>query len=124
MKAWRLSSTGESSGGAESRPLIAWQPHGSQGRTTVVRDSGERQWHGAIAREGDAEMRCLLVQAAHAALNCRRGSALKLWAEQLAERVGKRKAVVALARKFAVLLHRLWVTDVLISLCRERLERL
>jgi transposase len=75
-----------------------------------VRDSGERQWHGAITREGDAEMRRLLVQAAHASLNCRRDSALKRWAEQLAQRVGKRKAVVALARKLAVLLHRLWVT--------------
>ena len=75
-----------------------------------VRDSGERQWHGSITREGDGEMRRLLVQAAHAALNCRRDSALKRWAEQLAERVGKRKAVVALARKLAVLLHRLWVT--------------
>lgn len=75
-----------------------------------VRDSGERQWPGAITREGDAEMRRLLVQAAHAALHCRRESALKRWAEQLAERIGKRKAVVALARKLAVLLHRLWVT--------------
>ena len=75
-----------------------------------VRESGESQWHGAITREGDAEMRRLLVQAAHAALNCRRDSALKRWAEQLAQRIGKRKAVVALARKLAVLLHRLWVT--------------
>jgi len=75
-----------------------------------VRDSGERQWRGAITREGDSEMRRLLVQAAHAALNCRRQSALKRWAEQLAQRAGKRKAVVALARKIAVLLHRLWTT--------------
>jgi hypothetical protein len=35
---------------------------------------------------------------------------LKRWAHQVAERAGKRKAVVALARKLAVLLHRLWVT--------------
>jgi transposase len=75
-----------------------------------VRESGDRQWRGAITREGDSEMRRLLVQAAHAALHCRRESALKRWALQLAERVGKRKAVVALARKLAVLLHRLWVT--------------
>jgi transposase len=75
-----------------------------------MRESGERQWRGAITREGDSEMRRLLVQAAHAALHCRRDSALKRWALQLAERVGKRKAVVALARKLAVLLHRLWVT--------------
>jgi hypothetical protein len=43
-------------------------------------------------------------------LRCRRDNALKRWAERLAERAGKRKAIVALARKLAVLLHRLWVT--------------
>jgi transposase len=75
-----------------------------------VRDSGDRQRRGSITREGDAEMRRLLVQAAHAALNSRKDSALKRWAEQLGQRIGKSKAVVALARKLAVLLHRLWVT--------------
>lgn len=75
-----------------------------------VRDSGERQWRGPITREGDGEMRRLLVQAAHASLQCRKDSALKRWTLQLAARVGKRKAVVALARKLGVLLHRLWVT--------------
>lgn len=55
-------------------------------------------------------MRRLLVQAAHASLQCQRDSALKRWTESLAERVGKKKAVVATARKIAVLLHRLWVT--------------
>ena len=55
-------------------------------------------------------MRRLLVQAAHATLNCRKDSSLKRWGEGLVERLGKGKAVVALARKIAVLLHRLWVT--------------
>src|SRR5262249_53787739 len=41
--------------------------------------------------------------------HCRKDSALKRWTLQLAARVGKRKAVVALARKLGVLLHRLWV---------------
>jgi transposase len=40
----------------------------------------------------------------------RRDSALKRWAQTLVARVGKKRAVVALARKLAVLLHRLWVT--------------
>jgi transposase len=75
-----------------------------------VRDSGGRQRRGHITREGDKEMRRLLVQAAHASLQCQRDSALKRWTESLAERVGKKKAVVATARKIAVLLHRLWVT--------------
>ena len=75
-----------------------------------VRGSGERERRGPITREGDGEMRRLLVQAAQASLHCRKDSALKRWALHLATRVGKRKAVVALARKIAVLLHRLWVT--------------
>lgn len=75
-----------------------------------VRDSAGVQRRGSITREGDVEMRRLLVQAAHCAMRCRRDTALKRWAEQLAERAGKKKAVVALARKIAVLLHHLWVT--------------
>jgi transposase len=75
-----------------------------------VRDSGGKLRRGAITREGDCEMRRLLVQAAHAALNSKKDFQLRRWAEAVAERVGKSKAVVALARKIAVLLHRLWVT--------------
>lgn len=68
-------------------------------------DSGEVR-----SREGDREMRWLLVQAPHAALAVRRDSALKRWGEALVARAGKKKAVVALARKLGVLMHRLWVT--------------
>jgi transposase len=75
-----------------------------------VRGSGGKILRGAITREGDCEMRRLLVQAAHAALNSKKDFQLRRWAEAVAERVGKSKAVVALARKIAVLLHRLWVT--------------
>ena len=75
-----------------------------------LRSSGGHEIRGRITREGDIEMRRLLVQAAHAALQCREDSALTLWAQALVERLGKGKAVVALARKIAVLLHRLWVT--------------
>lgn len=74
------------------------------------RDSGGRSHHGSITREGDSEMRRLLVQAAHASLRCRQDSALKRWAMQLIERKGTGKGVVALGRKISVLLHRLWVT--------------
>ena len=75
-----------------------------------LRASGGQEQRGRITREGDSEMRRLLVQAAHAALRSRQDSALKHWAEQLAMRVGKKKALVALARKIGVLLHHLWVT--------------
>ncbi len=75
-----------------------------------LRSSGGQEYRGRITREGDSEMRRLLVQAAHAALHCRKDFALKRWTETLAARMGKSKAVVALARKIAVLLHRLWTT--------------
>lgn len=75
-----------------------------------MRESAERSHFGRITRHGDSEMRKLLVQAAHGCLRSRQDTELKRWAEQLAGRVGKKKAVVALARKLAILLHRMWVT--------------
>lgn len=75
-----------------------------------IRSSGGKTVQGKITREGDAEMRRLLVQAAHASFQCQKDSELRRWAAQLAERVGKKKAVVAVARKIAVILHRLWIT--------------
>jgi transposase len=80
------------------------------GLRPIVRASGGSRRTSHISREGDSEMRWLLVQAAHASLAVHRDSALKRWGERLVERLGKKKAVVALARKLAVLLHRLWVT--------------
>jgi transposase len=75
-----------------------------------MRESASVTHFGRITREGDPEMRRLLVQAAHACLLTKADSELKRWALALAERRGKGKAVVALARKLAVLMHRLWVT--------------
>ena len=75
-----------------------------------MRESASMTHFGRITKEGDPEMRRLLVQAAHALLRTRTDSQLKQWALALAERKGKSKAVVALARKLAVLMHRLWVT--------------
>lgn len=80
------------------------------GLRPVVRASGGSSRSSHISREGDKEMRWLLVQAAHAALATHRDSALKRWGERLAKQIGKKKAIVAVARKLAVLLHRLWVT--------------
>lgn len=80
------------------------------GLRPAVRASGGSKRTGHISREGDSEMRWLLVQAAHASLAVHRDSALKRWGERLVSQIGKKKAVVALARKLAVILHRLWVT--------------
>jgi transposase len=71
--------------------------------------SGEQDPELAISRAGDAELRRLLVQCAHYILGAHaQESDLRRWGLRLAERRGKKKAVVAVARKLAVLLHRLW----------------
>ncbi len=80
------------------------------GLRPILRGSGEICHHGRISKEGDPEMRRLLIQAAHGMINSRKSCALQQWALKLADKKGKRKALVALARKLAVLLHHLWVT--------------
>jgi len=75
-----------------------------------LRASSDTMHRGRITKQGDPDLRRLLVQAAHAHLRSTQDTALKRWAESLIPRVGRRKAVVALARKLAVLMHRLWVT--------------
>jgi len=55
-------------------------------------------------------MRAMLYEAAQSMLvRSMRWSWLKAWAMQIARRRGKRKAIVALARRLAVILHRIWV---------------
>ena len=76
------------------------------------RDSGETKTEMSITKEGDRYLRAMLVQSAQYIMS-RRGedSDLRRWGLKLAQRGGKaakRKAVVAVARKLAVLLHKLW----------------
>ena len=77
-------------------------------------DSGESEPQLRITKEGDPYLRKLLVQGAHCIMG-RRGpdTDLKRWGLKLSARGGKnakKRAVVAVARKLAILLHRLWVT--------------
>lgn len=77
-------------------------------------ESGQNQPQLRITKEGDRYLRQLLVQGAHLILN-RRGpdTDLKRWGLKLASRGGKnakKRAIVAVARKLAILLHRLWAT--------------
>jgi transposase len=77
-------------------------------------ESGQSQPQLRISKEGDRYLRRMLVQGAHCVLS-RRGpdTDLKRWGLKLASHGGKnakKRAVVAVARKLAVLLHRLWVT--------------
>jgi transposase len=77
-------------------------------------DSGQRQPQLGISKEGDVYLRKLLVQGAHCILGRRAPETdLKRWGQKLAARGGKnakKRALVAVARKLGILLHRLWVT--------------
>jgi transposase len=67
-----------------------------------------------ITKAGDTYLRKLLVQSAHCVLSSRgQDTALRRWGLKLCERGGanaKKRAIVAVARKLAVLLHKLWVS--------------
>jgi transposase len=75
---------------------------------------GESQPQLRITKEGDAYLRKMLVQGAHYILGYRGPDTdLRRWGLKLAARGGKRAkkaAVIAVARKLGILLHRLWVT--------------
>src|SRR5216683_76391 len=77
-------------------------------------DSGESQPQLRITKEGDAYLRKMLVQGAHYILGYwGPDTDLRRWGLKLAERGGKnakKRAIVAVARKLAVLLHALWVS--------------
>jgi transposase len=78
------------------------------------RNSGQSEPQLHISKEGDPYLRTLLVQGAHHILGpFGVDSDLRRWGLKLAERGGKngkKRAVIATARKLAVLLHRLWVS--------------
>ncbi len=71
--------------------------------------SGEIDRNGAISKSGDRMARQALFHAALSLLTrAHRWSPLKAWGMALAKRRGLKRATVAVARKLAVLLHRLW----------------
>lgn len=72
--------------------------------------SGEVDNPGRISRAGDRDVRSTLYSAANAMLmRTMAGSSLKSWGMRLMRTKGRRRAVVAVARKLAVLLHRMWI---------------
>lgn len=80
------------------------------GLTPKKYQSGETDITGAVSRVGDVMVRTALYEAAHIMLTrAVRFSTLKRWALEVARRRGMRRAKVALARKLAVILHRMWV---------------
>jgi len=80
------------------------------GMTPKRYQSGQIDYTGRISKIGDKSVRTALYQAAHIMLTKPvKASALKSWAMRLAKRIGMQKAKVALARKLAVVMHRMLV---------------
>src|SRR6202011_4983616 len=77
------------------------------GLTCSRYQSGEIDWSGKISRCGDEMMRTMLYEAAQSMMHSRKWSWLKAWAMQIARRRGMKKAIVALARRLAVIMHRI-----------------
>lgn len=81
------------------------------GLTPSRNQSGERDVTGGITKAGDVNLRRALCQAATVMMNRGRSTWLRTWGTQLAQRRGRKIAMVALARRIAVILHRIWVDD-------------
>ena len=80
------------------------------GLTTRRYASGEIDWTGRISKCGDKLLRSYLYEAANVLLTrVAKWSGLKAWGMRIAKRSGIRKAKVAVARKLAVILHRMWI---------------
>ena len=79
------------------------------GLTPCRHASGEVDWTGRISKCGDATVRSYLFEAAGVLLTrvpqwCK----LKAWGHRLWKRIGFKKAKIAVARKLAIILHRMW----------------
>lgn len=72
------------------------------------RSSSERQQRTGITKAGSPSMRATLVQSAWAAWRARRKDPMQRWADEVAQRRGKRVAVTALARKLAGIMFAIW----------------
>jgi transposase len=71
--------------------------------------SGEVDVVGGITRAGDVGLRTALYQAATVMMHRAKPSWLKAWGMRVAQRRGLKRAVVAVARRIGVILHRMWV---------------
>ncbi len=81
------------------------------GLTSRRFQSGEMDYSGRISKMGDSLLRSLLYEAANSMLTVvRRPHPLKDWARRIKKRSSHKKACVALARKLAVIMHRMLIT--------------
>lgn len=81
------------------------------GLTPSRNQSGERDVSGGITKAGDVNLRRARCQAATVMMHLGRSTWLRPWAAKVARRRGGKHAMVALARRISVILHRLWVDD-------------
>lgn len=79
------------------------------GLTPSRNQSGERDVSGGITKAGDVNLRRALCQAVTVMMNRGRGTWLRSWGAQVAKRRGRKRAMVALARRISVILHRMWI---------------
>ena len=78
------------------------------GLTRRSNQSGQSDLNGGISKRGDRTVRSLLFQSAHRIMQPRaKDNALKRWGLNVAARRGAIKAIVAVARRLAVILHRM-----------------
>jgi transposase len=90
------------------------------GLTPSRYQSGESEQTGGISRCGDDMMRAMLYEAAQSMLfHSAKWSWLKAWAMKIARHRGMKKAIVALARRLAVIMHRIWVDGTSFHWTRE-----
>ena len=81
------------------------------GLTSRRNQSGEMDYSGRISKRGDSLLRALLYGAANSLLTrVRRAHPLKTWARRIKKRTSHKKACVALARKLAVIMHRMLIS--------------
>ena len=82
------------------------------GMTPRTYQSGATERRGRISRRGDPSVRSSLYLAARCILRRNsRPSQLKSWGVRIAQRRGWRKAYIAVARRLAVILHRMWLEE-------------
>jgi transposase len=80
------------------------------GLTPKKHQSGETDITGGITKAGDGMVRSMLYEAAQAMLTRTQSfSRLKAWGLRVARRRGRNRAIVAVARKLATVLHRMWL---------------
>jgi len=78
------------------------------GLTPGENTTGFRERRTRMTKAGPARVRHVLGQAALSLMRCRKTDPNVLWAKAVAERVGKQKATMALARKLAGILYAMW----------------